>query len=124
MPKRVRHSSEPNSGSVKRLVKFNPSWVQDYPWVKGSGISVNHAFCKLCSVNFTVGHGGKYDLSQHAKSVVHLGHENTTKVNYSISSMLKSTESVKNATNAEVLFTNFIAEHNLPFFIAKKACNL
>ena len=49
MPKRVRHSSEPNSGSVKRLVKFNPSWVQDYPWVKGSGISVNHAFCKLCS---------------------------------------------------------------------------
>ena len=86
MPKRVRHSSEPNSGSVKRLVKFNPSWVQDYPWVKGSGISVNHAFCKLCSVNFTVGHGGKYDLSQHAKSVVHLGHENTTKVNYSISS--------------------------------------
>ena len=31
----------------------------------------NHVFCKVCRVDFSVGHGGKNYVNQHARSVKH-----------------------------------------------------
>ena len=119
MPKRARHSSDTTgNASSKYLVKFNPSWSVEYPWLRGSGISVNHGFCRLCSVNYSVAHSGKWDVKQHGLSDKHKSNEENTKVNRTVADMFKPAAEKNDTLKSEVLFTNFLVEHNLPFLIA------
>lgn len=101
------------SDKERRFVKFNTTWVTDFPWVRGS--SVHHAFCIICSLDLKCGHRGRHDLRQHTKSERHEKLAGTVQINRRVTYMFQKEESI---TKAKVLFTNFIAENNLTILVA------
>src|SRR5215813_14559104 len=90
---------------------YKSSYASEFPCIEKSKLSEN-AFCTKCSVNFSLGHAGKGDISKHLSTQKHKknvsGHRENSKINTFFDS------NVNNVIRAECLFTAFIVEHNLP----------
>lgn len=57
-----------------QFVKYNTSWEKEFKWLTKSNRAKEadyYGFCKLCSKNIKISHGGKYDIAEHAKSNAH-----------------------------------------------------
>ncbi len=85
-----------------------------------SKLSDSHAFCTACRLDFSVAHGGVNDCTKHMASA---GHKQKAGVLSSTSKIttFMSTNSELGTTKAEVMFTNFIVEHNLPIAVSDHA---
>ena len=84
--------------------------------VRKSDKGVSFAYCACCERHFSVGHGGKYDLKKHSNTELHTKSAKASKpVPVSTFFVNKDDQLV---IKAETLFSNFIAEHNLPFAVA------
>ena len=80
---------------------------------------MHHAFCSLCNVDFSTAHSGKYDIKQHALGANHKKSLGSTQFNKKVTSFFShSDDSIDEVTKAEVIFTNFLTEHNIPFLVA------
>jgi hypothetical protein len=55
----------------KRLCRFNPAWLKEFSWCREVPSNRFEVECKLCRRIFSVGHGGKNDISSHNKSDFH-----------------------------------------------------
>lgn len=100
-------------------VSFNAAWSVEFPWVKKSSKSIHHAFCSSCNVDFSIAHSGKYDVKQHALGVNHKKSLGSTQFNKKVTSFFsQSNGSIDEVTKAEVIFANFLTEHNIPFLVA------
>ncbi|XP_078282406.1 uncharacterized protein LOC144608476 [Rhinoraja longicauda] len=55
----------------KRLCSYNEQWEAKKTWVQPVGGDSTKAFCTLCRREFSIGHGGESDLTQHASTAVH-----------------------------------------------------
>ena len=63
--------STPSSKKKKHYCKFMEDWTKLYDWVQPTSLGNDMAFCKLCSTNFSVSHGGVYDIKRHADGDSH-----------------------------------------------------
>ena len=108
----------------KRGCKYQPEW-------KGSGIlrsSRGNSFarCEFCNTDFNISHGGVNDVKRHLATSKHQQCLNAASRSRQITTILHSQQSpVEDAvTRAEVLFAEFVAEHNLSFSVANHFTHL
>ena len=87
--------------------------------IQHSILGQHHAHCRLCGNDFSIGHGGKYDVEKHMKTRKHIALACLTNSNTKVTSYLQQSSSADlNTINAEVLFTEFLIEHGLPLAVA------
>ena len=116
---------------AKRQVTYDPSWAKEFPIMNVA--DNKHAFyCIPCKKSISCGHMGKADVVRHCdpknQDSFHNKSLKAAKTQRSLTSMLTSAESSidSRVTRAEVLHTNFIVQHNIPFNVAdhlSKVCN-
>lgn len=118
----MKRSSNPGQDVKKRprySAKFKPEWSKDFDGIiRKSSKGESHAFCTLCSVDFTVSHGGKNDVQRHTETTNHQARARQAKGTRQLNFCPNNKQDSINAVNAEVLFTNFISQHNLPFAVS------
>ena len=83
----------------------------------------HYAYCKYCKQDFSIQHGGRDDCRRHIKSKKHVDYSKLQSGNHKVSSFFETKESPieLQVTNAEVLFTNFLIEHNVPIAVSDLA---
>ena len=86
-------------------------------WLKKSDTGEDMAHCKLCNTNFSVTAGALYDVKRHAKRSIHVTAVEASSQTKSITNFVDDKKS-SSVILSEILFSNFVAEHNLPFSLA------
>lgn len=109
---------------LRVLQNFKEQYSKEWPCIKESKLGPKHAFCIVCNLNFTISHGGSNDCKRHIGSANHkkLASLQATMKPLSFSRPQNSMQT--SVTTAEALFTEFMAEHNLPLSIADHANKL
>jgi hypothetical protein len=99
--------------------KYQEKWQQEYPWIRRSDRGVTFAFCSVCCIHISVSHGGKNDAEKHSKTSQHIQQVESRSSNKKINSFFPRAKDPlpHQVMNAETLFANFVAEHNLPFTV-------
>ena len=100
--------------------RYKKDYAVKYPMITASRISESHAFFTACWIDFTVAHGALYDCTKHIESVSHkqkaIASASTNKI-----TAFMCTDSEYDTTRAEVMFTDFIVEHNLAIAVSDHA---
>jgi hypothetical protein len=82
--------------SPKKRVKWSQRYLASYalelPGIQVSTISKEHAFCSICSVDFSVAHGGRNDVSKHVKGKKHEERVLASKNSYTMKQFLNKTD--------------------------------
>ena len=111
--------SEPPAKIPKRSSKWQPEWTKYCMSASKKGSSYAH--CNVCAVDFSVAGGGVHEVKRHLESKKHKDNAKSLENQPSILSVMPQpgTSSLEEkVTMAELYFTTFIAEHNLPFLLA------
>lgn len=100
----------------RRECKYQSAWRKNgvLPSKKGP----TFALCESCGVDINIGHGGLNDVKKHISTSKHQEMLKATSSSMNLKSFFRSSPVEEAATRAEVLFANFVAEHNLPFMLA------
>ena len=105
----------PSNPKKPRLCSFRVEWKSHGMSASRKGVSYAH--CNACNTDFSVAHAGVNDVKKHLATAKHKesskalsGHQNL--------SVLFQKDADDQVTRAEVLFANFVAEHNLSFTTA------
>lgn len=121
-------NEEPSIKKPKKqyLQKYLPSYTETWPCLVPSKLGDAHIFCNVCNCDFGISHGGKDDCSKHISRKKHIALATTVKKNTNIGQFFEATHAKEqnDTINAEVLFTQFIVEHNLPISSADHATKL
>ena len=104
------------------MQKYKQDYSSEWPVLKASSASITSAFSTLCRVDFSVAHGGRSDCQRHVSTKKHqdfvaASEKNTHKQISGYFTQQKDTSTI----NAEVLFTEFLIEHNVPIAVADHA---
>lgn len=122
MASRKRHSSCPDGPlkKAKYASKFQEKWKCQFDCITNSDQGEMFAYCRACNTNFSVSYGGKSDVIRHLSTLLHKQNSECIEGNKKLTEMFqKKTSKLEDSVNrAEVLFTYFIAEHNVPFLLA------
>lgn len=121
--------AEPPSKKLKSGSQiFKATYTEEWPCIVKSKLSEHHAFCSICSSDFSIGHSGRFDCKTHVGSAKHKRLESLKSKNSNISSMFKTMRESKTADEessaatkvmkAEVFMADFIAKHNLSLSVA------
>ena len=90
--------------------------------MKPSRLGENFAYCTVCNIDFSVAGGGVHQVKRHCESKRHtLNMKEATRqpAIHEAFSCHKKHEALKDqVTCAELYFTRFVVEHNLPFAVA------
>ncbi|KAI6648087.1 hypothetical protein LOD99_11896 [Oopsacas minuta] len=90
--------------------------------MKPSKKGVGFAFCTICQVDICISGGGKHEVDRHLKTAKHKSLLGQVDEQPSISTALVAAASLnplnKQVMSAEIYFSLFVAEHNLPFLVA------
>ena len=100
----------------KYLVNLNTKWSDKHSFIKQSRKGDTFTFCEFCRSDFSVGHGGKNDVKKHIATPKHREYCDVTKWQKKLTNWTSSSAKhlEKQAIRAEVLFSGFLVEHNLP----------
>ena len=79
-----------------------------------------HAFCTLCKKHVSVKCGGWDDPNKHVETKLHRQIAQTVQTTSLMTSFV-TTDSDTEVTKAEMLFTHFLIEHNLPVAVSDHA---
>ena len=118
--------AEPPSKKKKYACKFKAAWKTEFPGIIESkrGPEYACAYCRFCTKDISVNHGGKNDIKNHVKTPSHLKAEKAAKTQGTQARLWELRGGAAagipfkdKVTTAEALFTQFIAEHNLPFAV-------
>ena len=109
----------PPSKKVKRHVdsKYQSEWLYKYR-MRRSDRGETYAYCAVCNVDFSVAGGGVFQVKWHCQSKKHSSRIQELNDHPKIDSLVTQTKHHDQVTCAELYFTRFIAEHNLPFAVA------
>ena len=104
--------------------KYRREYSNEWPVLTKSAVSEKHVLCTACNLNFLVSHGGRSDCWKHIQTEGH--RKKSAAVGSStLKNFFPSSSNSDNAViNAEVLFTNFIVEHNIPIAVTDHAAPL
>ncbi|GBM29327.1 hypothetical protein AVEN_2833-1 [Araneus ventricosus] len=92
---------------------FTKAYSEEYSFIIASKKDKSYAFCTICTCDFSIASGGKYDICKHIAQQKHqdsariLG-TNKKKIDF------VTKQNDYDVIQAESLFTAFIVEHNLP----------
>ena len=100
----------------KRECSYQTEW-------KNCGVSTsrrgpNFAHCDYCGTEISIGHGGVNDVKKHLATTKHQEMVKHSSGNQSLRALFAQSPIEESVTRAEVLFANFVAEHNLSFYLA------
>ena len=118
------------SNKSKSTQKWRSDYSLTYPVLKQSTVSDSHAFCSVCNISFTVAHGGITDCKRHIITQKHTKLAELVQKSKSMSSFVGSSSGHSSKTGpigrirAEVLFTEFLVEHNIALSVADHASKL
>lgn len=98
----------------KVVQKYRGDYTNEWPCLLRSSKSVSHVFCVVCNRDFSVAHGGRDDCRKHVSSKMHADFVKLRDCNKSVTTFFKNSEDESAVTRAELLFTTFLVEHNLP----------
>ena len=114
--------------------QFKACYRTDFPFVVSSKKGQTFAYCVVCHSDFSIAHGGRFDVSRHSQGKAHKEKEKaTTTASRPISTFFDSTpkrdensqkQKELQITRAEVSMCAFIAEANLPLSTADKLTKL
>ena len=121
---RKRSLSEPCTSTPskrkKYVGKYQHFWDKEFTWLKKSdtGVGEDMAHCKHCNTIFQSlpVPFGLYDAKRHAKRSTHVTAVEASSKTKSITNIVDKKSS--SVILSEILFSNFVAEHNLPFSLA------
>ena len=122
------------SPSKKRCAKqdFLPSYSKEYPCIK-KGSTPNSARCEICLCEFSIRHGGVFDIKRHCEGTRHKakGDPDGKGTSSSVTTVPKITGFFTQSQSpdlsvirAETLFTSFLIEHNIAAAAADHAGKL
>jgi len=111
--------NKPVKKKRRTMQQFRTEYSAQYPIIRKSTIDCYHAFCTICSADVSVAHGGISDIQKHVASVKHALKAKLREAKPVSSFFAPSTD--LSVINAEVLFTDFLVEHSLPFASANHA---
>ena len=105
--------------------KFRSSWRLP-PHITASSKGSRFAFCKVCTSNFCISHGGLNDIKRHVDGPVHKRKLTEMDRNQRIDGFISDIGKAhaKKVTSAELMMSQFIAAHNLPFQAADHLSDL
>lgn len=104
----------------RRDQKFTNRYISEFEFIQASRRSELHAFCTVCNSDISIAHSGRGDIITHSKSMKHVANFNSSKSANRLDSFL-SVNGELQTTRAEVLFTSFLLEHNIPLAAADHA---
>ena len=111
-------SAGPAPKKQKRPSKWQPEWARYNMTASRRGPTYAH--CKLCDTDFAIAGGGVHEVKRHMETKKHKenakGMENQLTLQSALSRSRNSLED--DITAAELYFTTFISEHNIPFLAA------
>ena len=118
MSKRLGSPAVSTPKKKKYTCKFKTEWISMFGGcITRSDKGDTYAFCTVCDSKFSVASGGRNDIERHLKGTVHGSNVSASKQTVNLKSLFTHDVPDK-VTKAEVLFANFVAEHNLPFLVA------
>ena len=128
-PKRVADKAAGNLLKKRYAQKFKDSYTAKYPCVIASKKGTGYAFCTICVSDFSIEHGGINDCGNHVDGPRHEQNAKMKKSQPSMLTMLKvTTDEQKDLqdkiTAAELVFADFIAEHDISLATADHASKL
>ena len=98
---------------------FQHSWPSMFSWIKKSAQGDRFALCSACNFHINISHGGKNDLTKHSETKAHKANMNKSASTPKLTQMFAAASSAPDrVTKAEVIFSYFVAEHNLPMLVA------
>ena len=100
----------------KRECKYQQSWKGHGMLPSSKGPTFTH--CKICKAHINIGHGGLSDVKKHLATSKHKELVKAASSSGNVRTFLQQVPIEEKITRAEVLFANFVAEHNLPFLTA------
>ena len=116
-------TSEASAAKKRKLgQRFRPEYCIEFPCLMKS-TREHYAYCKYCKQYFSSQHGGRDDCRRHINSKKHVDYSKLQLGNHKVSSFFETKESPieLQVTNAEILFTNFLIEHNVPIAVSDHA---
>lgn len=103
------------------VTSFQKEWSKMWPCIQPVRQYPDKAFCAVCSSSFSIVHQGKRDVERHIKGSEHKRLSGIVNSCQTLTKFLPDRKSQDKVINAEVLFTGYILEHNLPFESAAHA---
>ena len=101
----------------KRECKYQDDWKHHGIVCSSKGKSF--ALCNTCGVNINISHGGISDVRKHLATFKHQQLAKATSSCGDLRELIPQSNPIEDTvTRAEILFANFVAEHNLPFATA------
>ena len=114
--------SPPRKKARPHAQKWKPEYSQAYPCFKSVKANTCEAFCIICQHVLNISHGGICDLKKHVGTAKHVKLANSQPGCNGQTSMdslgFITRDNDVDVINAEVLFTKFIVENNLPIAIS------
>uniref|UniRef100_H2ZU74 DUF4371 domain-containing protein n=1 Tax=Latimeria chalumnae TaxID=7897 RepID=H2ZU74_LATCH len=104
--------------------RFQAEWTMKWPCIQPLKNDPGKALCTVCNGTFRVTHQGKRDVEKHLTGTEHERLAQMFKACKPLTSVFAAGTLQNKVINAEVLFTGFILEHNLPFEAAAHAAPL
>lgn len=106
-----------------RKQSYKDSYAKEFDFIRKSDKGEDYAFCSACVCDISIGHGGRCDIAVHAKTAKHELAYKKMKTTSKISSFM-CYSSDNQTIRAELLFSNFIIEHNIPLAAADHVSKL
>ena len=109
--------SLPPAKKTKRASKWQDEWKKYN--MKRSKRRESYVYCNICCKDFSIASGGLHEVKQHMGSKKHgeLAKQSASQTKITAATFRKDVLADQ-VTAAEIFFSTFVAEHNLPFFAA------
>jgi hypothetical protein len=109
----------------KAMPRYNQVFLnkyKDYPGIKASAKGDKYAHCGYCKTDFTVSHGGVFDIEKHRKGKGHVDAEAAARgtpdlMTYMVQPNQANSLELK-VIRAETIITELMVKHNVPLSAA------
>ena len=83
------------------MCKFSDKIAQEYPDIPRSKQGDDHALCKVCKVDISIGNGGKSDVKQHVGKAKHKKQKQAAQDSNKINQHMRTMRSYRTEHNFE-----------------------
>lgn len=104
-------------GKKPYFQSFKDDYSKKFLFIKPSKQGEKFAFCEICRSDFAISHSGRYDIVKHIKTEKHIKNEKISSSSAKLDSFFKDNNQ-SDVIKAELLFTSFLVEHNIPLSAA------
>lgn len=105
---------------AKRAQLYRSEYKQLWPCIDPSKRK-GYVYCTVCKKEFSIAHGGKDDCRRYVNCKTHQDYLKLQTGNTTVTKFFPTAIESSEQRVAEVLFSNFIIEHNLPFSVSDHA---